>query len=368
MTHSFLKKALTFIGVAALAVPLALGLNGQKVSADTPATPVKTQNVILTKYAFTNNDKGDTSDKKFLTTAPDSDDNQYKNQDRVAGVTFNVYNVTTQYWTGNFDSQDPQLADKLTKNDTDKIATGTTDANGQFTFENLPIYQKVDNKNKPAIYLFAEDKATAPDYDNPAADFVLSLPVKDDKGGNATNVYVYPKNTSIVHFDLEFTKKDSETGETLKDAQFKIFKKQGDKDFYAQVVGAQDNKVTGFSDQPVQVKWVDGAADATTFISDGNGKFGFTSFAESVRDGATYGLTTKGNYTYTETQAPNGYDKAADGTIATQNGKGDASLDVNDAPKGVLPHTGGAGIVLYVVVGAALVVLGTVAYKKRRAN
>ena len=65
MTHSFIKKALTFIGVAALAVPLALGMNGQKVSAvDTPDT--QTQKVILTKYGFSSQADLDATDPNTL--------------------------------------------------------------------------------------------------------------------------------------------------------------------------------------------------------------------------------------------------------------------------------------------------------------
>lgn len=360
MTHSILKKALTLIGAAVLALPLTVGALGSHSVAAAEETP-DTQNVTLTKYAYTNGQIGNTSPNSAddLTKTPD------EQQDRVAGVKFTAYNVTDQYWTGieNGDFTSSVQASQFTKNDDDIVKADVTDANGQINYKDLPTHYDFNGKNKAAVYLFVEDPTTAPDYDSEATEFILSLPVKTSDGQYPKDVYVYPKNLSTQTYDLEFTKEDAETGATLANAEFQIKNKAGQ---YAQVQDATDNKVTGFSADPAQVKWVQDASDATTFVSDNDGKFGFTSYAETVRDGATWGLKKSADYTYIETKAPNGYDKVDEATINTQNGDKDDSLVVKDTPQGLLPHTGGTGIIAFIVLGVALVAIGGVAYTKRR--
>ena len=358
MTHSVLKRALTLVGAAVLAVTIgALGSHTVVAAAETPDT----QSVTLTKYAYTDGKIGNTSP----TSADDLTKAPVEQQDRIAGVKFTVYNVTNQYWTGieKGDFTSSVDASKFKQNDDDIIKTATTDANGQINYQDLPTHYAFNGKQKSAVYLFVEDATTAPDYDSATTEFILSLPVKTSDGQYPENIYVYPKNVSTQTYDLEFTKEDAETGATLANAEFQITNKDG---LYAQVQGATDNKVTGFSADPVQVKWVQDASDATTFISDNNGKFGFTSYAETVRDGATWGLKKSADYQYIETKAPNGYDKVDEATINTQNGDKDDSLVVKDTPQGLLPHTGGAGIIAFVVLGVAIVAIGGIAYTKRR--
>lgn len=360
MTHLIFKRALALAGAAILALPLAIGtFESNPVAADSPATP-DTQNITLTKYAYTHG---------IGITSPDSADDMIKtpdpDQDRVAGVKFTVYNVTDQYWTGiengTFDSS--VQASEFTENKSDIVHEDTTDANGQISYPNAPTHVDFNGKQKAAVYLFVEDPSTAPDYNSASAKFILSLPVKTSDGNYPDTVYVYPKNFATDTYDLEFTKQDSETGATLANAEFQITNKAG---LYAQVSNATDNKVTVFSADPVQVKWVQNTSDATTFISDNNGKFGFTSYAETVRDRATWGLKKSADYTYIETKAPNGYGKVNDGTINSQNGANDESLVVKDTPTGLLPHTGGIGIIAFITLGVALVVIGGIAYTKRR--
>ena len=42
-------------------------------------------------------------------------------------------------------------------------------------------------------------------------------------------------------------------------------------------------------------------------------------------------------------------------------------MKIEDKASGLLPHTGGKGIVAFVVAGVALIALGGLAYSKRRA-
>ncbi|WP_162260706.1 LPXTG cell wall anchor domain-containing protein [Lacticaseibacillus sharpeae] len=56
--------------------------------------------------------------------------------------------------------------------------------------------------------------------------------------------------------------------------------------------------------------------------------------------------------------------------VATEDENGNAGdgYTVTDTPEGILPHTGGAGIIAIVVAGLAIVTVGVIAYNRRRAN
>ncbi|WP_390410665.1 LPXTG cell wall anchor domain-containing protein [Lacticaseibacillus jixiensis] len=108
-----------------------------------------------------------------------------------------------------------------------------------------------------------------------------------------------------------------------------------------------------------------------------DGTFGFEAASETRMTDPTSTLMGLRNpddkdgvaYSYVETKAPTGYDNDHGTTDNDQHEVNDEDpIQVTDTPKTILPHTGGIGIVLYVALGAALVALGTVAYKKRRAN
>lgn len=359
MKKSFLKKALVMAGAALLALPLAL--NASVVNAADEA-PVDTQNVLLTKYAYTKDPGEDATSPKTAdgyNTQPD------ENQARAEGVKFSIYDATKAYWSNvrqKFEPDTVKGADLSDAKTTAPIRTGLTDVNGQIHFNSLPTSSVVNGTRKPAVYLFVEDPQSAKDYETTQADFVLSLPVKVD-GKKLDTVNVYPKNTSTKTHNLQFVKKDSETKAPLAGAGFKITNAKGQ---YASI--ADTKTVTGFSPNAVDVKWVATEGEATEFFSGDNGEFGFTSYAESTKGGDTYGLKGDAKYNYEETTVPDGYTGAAKGQINEKNGDEDEALPVLNTPKGLLPHTGGTGIILFVVLGAALVVLGGVAYNKRRTS
>ena len=96
--------------------------------------------------------------------------------------------------------------------------------------------------------------------------------------------------------------------------------------------------------------WVD-KSDATVFTSDNNGKFGLNGFDDNTK-----------TYTAVETKVLDGY-HAADNTDFNAD---NSSSDILIAPLGILPHTGGTGIVIFVILGVALIAFGAVAYRKRR--
>ncbi|WP_164511948.1 pilin N-terminal domain-containing protein [Lacticaseibacillus daqingensis] len=375
MTKSFLKKALVFAGAALLALPLALNANVVN-AADENAT----QDVIITKYGFKSAEEEQASGEVGL----DKDNTTHSDAAKLAGAEFTVYDVTDAYWKyvndpankiGSLEIGDikdqtvlseaiNQVASQLRDGVTAQGAQ-TTDENGQATFTALKQY----SSGKPAVYVFSETKT--PEGFTADKDFVVSLPY-----GNGTDaVKIFPKNIFDEEkgkLSLKFKKVDATaTSTALEGAIFKIVRTAADgSKLYAKVDNAAD--LTTLQN----VQWVQ-EADATEFTSNNEGLFGFTSYTESKQGNDTFGLTadaTKATYAVKEVKAPAGYlkdakIKDADAEKATESATNDAKeTTITDTPEGILPHTGGAGIVLFVALGAALIVLGGVAYNKRRAS
>lgn len=335
MKKTIAKKVLTLTSTILMTLLMVLGFNGTRVQADTNDT--KTQNVVLTKYGF----------EKDVTVIERSTTEQTWTGDGakpLQGVDFTIYNVTANYWKapkdyqGSFDSAPV-------------AATGTTNNAGQLTQE-LPT-QSTDASGKPraAVYLFHETNPRA-GY-NTSADFWLTLPAKAAADGN---VYVYPKNVQKTTYNRTFVTRDAETKEVLEGAGFKIsnsdgkFLKLTDKD--GKDVGISEGFIDVLANN-YRLTWV-AESDATVFTSDKEGKFGLNGF--DIIDNKT---TT---YTAVETQVPDGYHAADNTDFQADN----SSSDILIAPLGILPHTGGTGIVIFVILGVALIAFGAVAYRKRR--
>ncbi|WP_125583012.1 SpaA isopeptide-forming pilin-related protein [Lacticaseibacillus suibinensis] len=370
MKKSFLKKALVMAGAALLALPLVLG-NGNLVSAAdgdgaTPTTdPVAKQSITLVKYAYTN--------KADFPTENTSDDIFTKSTDtttkRLSNVTFNVYNVSQQYWDNpdHYQDKDGQIVANGELKEAGTPVAMKTDANGEAT-ASFDVFTKVTIKDKevqrPSVYVFKEDPLTTQGYDK-QNDFALSLPQGGLTDGKYQDLYVYPKNKSTSTFDLKFKKIDSITKDALAGAKFNIMKGN----LYATILkdGTRVATVDQYDEKnPVDVKWTSDKSEATEFISDKDGYVGFVAVIENTQNGVLHGIAENGKYTAWEVDAPAGYEvPAKKDTPITEK---DNSVEIPNTPKGLLPHTGGAGIVLFVVLGAALVVLGGVAYNKRRTS
>ncbi|WP_127848796.1 pilin N-terminal domain-containing protein [Lacticaseibacillus hulanensis] len=410
MKKTFLKKALTLISGAVMAGAIGLGAGlGSAVHADT-ADPKGTTDVVVTKLAV----PGEPDVKGIPTNTVLTD------QKTVEGAGFVVYDITQQYWDAvdadiiKTDSNDPDVGstkvaemanpeveapdkkDDATDKEadaTDKEADAkdkfdvsgdpirtekTTGPAGTVTF-NLPNYGTWTKKDsdgkvvqvvsKPAIYLFHE--STTPAGFKASVNFVVGLPTET---ANDHKAYVYPKDEIDGHYQLKFTKVDANNQETvLQGAEFYIKNAAGK---YAKVDGYSD----GFDGTEKDVSWVDGPDGATAFISGSNGEFGFTAAIKYTVNGTEYGLDPNGKYTIEETTAPKGYQKDANildvnqkdslkevtpAEVTTEDTKG---YTVTDTPQGILPHTGGKGIIAIVVCGVAMTIIGLVAYNKRRAN
>lgn len=335
MKKTSAKKVLTLTSTILMTLLMVLGFNGTRVQADTNDT--KTQTVVLTKYGF---EKGVTATKRATDQRWNGDGAK-----PLQGVDFTIYDVTANYWESPKDYRGS--VESATR-----VATVTTNDAGQLTQELKTQSKDANGKYRAAVYLFKETNPRA-GYETPAetsADFWLTLPAEAAADGN---VYVYPKNVQMTTYEHTFYTKDAKTKEVLEGAGFNIsngdgkFLKLTDKDF------KNVNIDEGFIDvlaNNYRLTWVD-KSDATVFKSNKEGKFGLNGFDNKTT-----------NYTAVETQVPDGY-QTADKTDFTAN---NSSSDILIEPLGILPHTGGTGIVIFVILGVALIAFGAVAYRKRR--
>ncbi|WP_164848009.1 pilin N-terminal domain-containing protein [Lacticaseibacillus hulanensis] len=394
MKKTFLKKALTLLSAAVMAGAIGLGIGaGSRVSAD-DGDKTGTTDVVVTKLAVPDEAKAKEVKGRYSTNEVVTD------QKTVNGAGFVVYDITQQYWDAvehdviQTDSKDPDMSTKVAEmanpaeNAKDKFDVSghqvgdehITDDNGTTSKPfNLPNYSTwtkkdadgkvVQELSKPAIYLFHE--STTPAGYKASANFVVSLPTETASDGMA---HVYPKDVINGHYQLKFTKVDASNQKTvLQGAEFYIKNAAGK---YAKVDGYSD----GFDGTEKDVSWVDLTDGPTPFISDSNGQFGFTAAIKYNVGSTEYGLDPNGKYTIEETTAPKGYQKdakilgddqevspkevtPAEGETEDTNG-----YTVTDTPQGILPHTGGKGIIAIVAFGVAMTIIGLVAYSKRRAN
>ncbi|HFU3841785.1 TPA: SpaH/EbpB family LPXTG-anchored major pilin [Streptococcus suis] len=111
-------------------------------------------------------------------------------------------------------------------------------------------------------------------------------------------------------------------------------------------------------DKTKEIEWVTSDTDATKFTTEANGIVDIT--------GLKYGT-----YYLEETKAPTGYVRLSkritfDVEIGSYNTTTTTPHNVANTPKGLLPSTGGAGIILFVALGLAMVGLAGVYFTSRR--
>ncbi|WP_308618445.1 SpaH/EbpB family LPXTG-anchored major pilin [uncultured Enterococcus sp.] len=156
-----------------------------------------------------------------------------------------------------------------------------------------------------------------------------------------------------------FKKIDSVDNSALANAKFVITKTMDSSTYYLVLDNKKGSSVSGIQTMAdLKVSWTTVKDDATTRVSDANGVFG------------VYGLKP-GEYQLQETQAPAGYVllKNALDFIVTDETNAFTNLSdmqVDNKPKGVLPSTGGMGIVGLVAAGILAVGAAGVYFKKGR--
>lgn len=170
---------------------------------------------------------------------------------------------------------------------------------------------------------------------SPGAD----LSTIDNKITFDNNFYDKDDTVEVNTYGKKFIKVDADTNEALNGAEFKI--KKGDK--FLQLLDndgnlAEEGRIEDVSSGYI-VNWVDAADDATIFVSPANGEFGI------------YGLEQLGEqgYTLVETKAPDGYNLIEDVPFDADDSM--EALQVFNKSKGILPSTGGTGIVAFVLIG-----------------
>lgn len=217
------------------------------------------------------------------------------------------------------------------------------------------------NANAFAVHFTVADLVA---YAGKTITFTVDMKIKDDAVLN-TNLdnkinfdnNFYPKHdiVNVKTFGKLFKKIDAATNNALKGAEFQITNPAGE---YLQATPS------GTANEWIVTGW--GAKDtATTFTSGDKGTFKINGLQQTDKDG-----TDPIKYQLKETKQPDGYVlptttfefTADDGSVVVADGT------IKNKIHGVLPSTGGIGIVAFIAIGAALIAGGVYYFKKRRHN
>lgn len=218
-----------------------------------------------------------------------------------------------------------------------------------------PVYSNSGNS-----FRLTFDPANLRHYKNQVLSFVATMKVKTgtdlstiDNDAVFENTFRDSKDKQeVITYGKRFEKVDNKTNKTLPGAEFVIkeantFMQLQDEN------GKKIDSITGDA-HDYTVVWVAAQADATRLISDAAGKF------------SIYGLDNneENHYTLVEIKAPDGYISSGDIQFTADNCT--KTLKVENKVKGILPMTGGMGLVGILTVGILAIVGGVSYFRKRR--
>ncbi len=191
---------------------------------------------------------------------------------------------------------------------------------------------------------------------NPGAKLSTSIDNKVTFNNNFT-----PKEhkVTVKTYGKQFVKTEWLSGKRLATAEFVVQKEHQ----YLQYVskGKPVAKITGYADTAkYDLVWVKDLDQATKLISDSEGEFGVQGLAQDEAGQAI-------DYQLIETKAPEGHVILKDAVVFhADNGTEDLAQKVVNHSKGILPHTGGKGIVAFIVAGCLLIAFSMFYFKKRK--
>ncbi|EOH75527.1 fimbrial isopeptide formation D2 domain-containing protein [Enterococcus raffinosus ATCC 49464] len=226
---------------------------------------------------------------------------EFDNYQGLAGVTFSVYDVTTEFYNSRAAGTSVDDAKAEVKNLTPNtpIAQGTTNADGNLTL-NLPKKQN----GKDAVYTIKEEPK---DGVVPADNMVVAFPVyemiKQTDGSykygteELSTIHIYPKNVVSNDGSLQVKKVGTAKNEGLNGAEFIISKSEGESNTVKYIQGVKDGLYT----------WTMNKEKAKHFITGYSYGIGENKFTEA--ENAEGELNVKnleaGAYTLEEVKAPN---------------------------------------------------------------
>lgn len=229
---------------------------------------------------------------------------EFDNYQGLAGVTFSVYDVTTEFYNSRAADTSVDDAKAEVKNLTPNtpIAQGTTDAGGNLTL-NLPKKQN----GKDAVYTIKEEeKDGVVAADNMVVAFPVYEMIKQADGSykygteELSTIHIYPKNVVSNNGSLQVKKEGTAENEGLNGAEFIISKSEGESNTVKYIQGVKDGLYT----------WTTNKEDAKHFItgysySIGDNQFTEAKNADSVKGELTVKNLEVGAYMLEEVKAPN---------------------------------------------------------------
>ncbi|MCV3296597.1 MAG: SpaH/EbpB family LPXTG-anchored major pilin [Oenococcus sp.] len=172
--------------------------------------------------------------------------------------------------------------------------------------------------------------------------------------GNGTDLTTTDTPGPVIYTGgAKFIKEDKQSAAKLAGAEFKLVRVNASGDIVAYATQAADGSYT----------WNAAAAGATVYTSDAAGMLSLKGLAYSAK------LAAGESYALLETKAPTGYAllTAPVKFTVTQGSYGDRNtITIVNIQKGILPATGGSGIVIFLVIGSILMASAYLWNKKRQ--